>query len=84
MKSKVSMSDDQHDHLLPENRDVDNRPEKGNPSRVANTQERYVGFGMGGAGNIRRFDFLSCVCTWVCGFDVSIKGKTAWGGYSSR
>lgn len=63
LKPKVSVSDEQRDHLLPENRDVDHRLDKGTPSRVANTQERYVGFGIGGAGNIRRFDSLSCVYT---------------------
>ncbi|KAL4743492.1 hypothetical protein BDV11DRAFT_178466 [Aspergillus similis] len=54
MRSKISVSDDQRDHLLPENRDVDHLPEKETSSRAANTRVRYVGFGIGGAGNIRR------------------------------
>ncbi|KAL4991431.1 hypothetical protein BDW68DRAFT_173995 [Aspergillus falconensis] len=48
------MSDDQRDHLLPEDRDVDQPSTKGTPPRAANSRERYVGFGIGGAGNIRR------------------------------
>ncbi|KAL4918594.1 hypothetical protein BDW62DRAFT_200718 [Aspergillus aurantiobrunneus] len=53
MKSKISLSDDQRDRLLPEKRETDQLSIKVTPSQ-ATPRERYVGFGIGGAGNIRR------------------------------
>ncbi|KAL4778683.1 hypothetical protein BJX76DRAFT_342686 [Aspergillus varians] len=54
MKSKISLGDDQRDQLLPEKRDVDQLSADEIPSQAAIPRERYVGYGIGGAGNIRR------------------------------
>ncbi|KAL4805620.1 hypothetical protein BDV18DRAFT_141394 [Aspergillus unguis] len=59
MGSKASLGDDQRDHLLPKTRDVHQTPARATPLPTVKPQERYVGFGIGGAGNIRKSDYLS-------------------------
>ncbi|KAL2831100.1 hypothetical protein BDW59DRAFT_140396 [Aspergillus cavernicola] len=54
MKSKISLSDDQHVELLSKGCDVDQLSTKETPPQVTVARERYVGYGIGGAGNIRK------------------------------
>ncbi|KAL4906768.1 hypothetical protein BDW74DRAFT_149585 [Aspergillus multicolor] len=53
MRSKTSLGDDQRDHLLSRDRDADQMSQE-TPTQTVNPQERYVGFGIGGSGNIRK------------------------------
>ncbi|RDW86282.1 uncharacterized protein DSM5745_02924 [Aspergillus mulundensis] len=53
MRLKLSISDEQRDHLLSQDRDADQISQE-TPTQTVNPQERYVGFGIGGAGNIRK------------------------------
>ncbi|KAL4924516.1 uncharacterized protein BDV17DRAFT_274187 [Aspergillus undulatus] len=54
MRSNISLGDGQRDHLLPGHREIDQLSAKETPSQAAVPRERYVGFGIGGAGNIRK------------------------------
>ncbi|KAL4884808.1 hypothetical protein BJY04DRAFT_215257 [Aspergillus karnatakaensis] len=54
MRSKISLNDEQHDQLLPEKRDAGQLSVKEVLPQATAARERYVGFGIGGAGNIRK------------------------------
>ncbi|KAL4970154.1 uncharacterized protein BDV14DRAFT_164461 [Aspergillus stella-maris] len=54
MTSKISLGDGQHEHLLPDNQELEQLSTKATQSQGSAPRERYVGFGIGGAGNIRK------------------------------
>jgi glucan 1,3-beta-glucosidase len=59
MKSKISLSDDQRDQLLPnKSQESNQRPADETSSQPTASKERYVGFGIGGAGNIRKYGWI--------------------------
>ncbi|KAL3475079.1 hypothetical protein BJX99DRAFT_230533 [Aspergillus californicus] len=54
MRSKLSLSDDQQVELLSKRCDIDQLSAKENSPQAPAPQEHFVGFGIGGAGNIRK------------------------------
>jgi glucan 1,3-beta-glucosidase len=82
MKSKISLSDDQRDQLLPNKSQESNLNQPTadeTPSQPTASKERYVGFGIGGAGNIRKYDWSSSRFHGVgsdFGDRVKTRGKT--------